>query len=302
MGVIQKSKVGALLLIIPVFFVWGCGARARTKPLKGKMGPSVTKGTEVESIGCGTPFALVQLDGYLAASPDDREILVTASEVYSGYAFAFFEDSDKTRAKELYKKGRDYALRALSHNEAFKQALNQTYDDFIQALKSLDKEDVPALYFGTGAWMSWIGISQASNSGVLADIPKVVAMMDRIIELDDEFHYGGVHAFMGAWLASRPKMFGGKPEEAKYHFDEAFEISGSKYLLWQFLYAKFYAVQIRDRELFVTTLRKIISAPENLFPEKNFDNVIARQKARVLLTKVDDYFRKSRPHPSESQH
>ena len=74
------------------------------------------------------------------------------------------------------------------------------------------------------------------------DLPKVEAMMDRVLELDDTFYYGGIHALMASNFVSRPEMFGGQPEQAKDHFNEAFEISESKYLLWYFLYAKYYAV------------------------------------------------------------
>jgi tetratricopeptide (TPR) repeat protein len=262
-----------------------------TKPLNGKMEVSAERITETEWVGNATPFTLVQADNFLKTSPDDVELLVTAAQLYHGYAFAFFEDTDKKRAGELYKKARGYALRALEQNEVFKNALNQTTEDFVQALNTFDKKDVPALYFAANSWLSWIGVG---NTEALADISKVLAMIDRVIELDDEFNYGGIHALRGAWLASRPKMFGGKPEEAKFHFDEAIKISESKYLFWQLLYAKYYAVQTRDRQLFVTTLEKIISAPKNLFPEKNFDNVIAKQKAKVLLAKVDEYFRPKR--------
>jgi tetratricopeptide (TPR) repeat protein len=297
MHVIRKLKLDLLLFIIPVFFISGCYAGTRgqimvdtMKPLMDKMKISVNKNSDVELIRDSMPVSLVQIDGLLELSPDDKDLLARAAEVNSGYAFLFVEEKDKARARRLYKKARDYALRALKQNEAFERALNQPNEDFVQALNTFEKEDVPALFFATSSWLSWIGLSHASDPEVLMDLPKIEAMMDRILVLDESFNYGGVHALLGAFFASRPLKFGGQPEEAKYHFNEAFEISESKYLVWHLLYAKFYAVQIQDRQLFVTTLEKIISAPENLLPEINFVNEATRQKAKVLLAKVDDFF------------
>jgi hypothetical protein len=109
--------------------------------------------------------------------------------------------------------------------------------------------------------------------------------------LDDTFYHGGIHALMGVNFVSRPEMFGGQPEQAKDHFNEAFEISESKYLLWYFLYAKYYAVQINDKGLFVTTLNKILAAPDDLLPTEAFVNGAAKQKAKELLGHADDYFK-----------
>ncbi len=189
-------------------------------------------------------------------------------------------------------KARDYALRNLSLNKTFKQALEQ--DDiqvFADALKTIHKRDIAPLYFATNAWMLWINLAHADNSEALNDLPKVEAMMDRVLELDDTFYHGGIHALMGSNFVSRPEMFGGQPEQAKIHFNEAFEISESKYLLWYFLYAKYYAVSIDDKELFVTTLNKILSAPDDILPEEAFTNGAVKLKAKELLGHADDYFK-----------
>ena len=60
--------------------------------------------------------------------------------------------------------------------------------------------------------------------------------------------------------------------------------------MWLFLYAKHYAVRVQDRELFVETLEEIIAAPDNLLPEQNLANEIAKQQAKDLLEETDDMF------------
>ena len=40
--------------------------------------------------------------------------------------------------------------------------------------------------------------------------PKLEAMMDRILILDETYNYGAIHALMGAYYASIPESLGGK--------------------------------------------------------------------------------------------
>jgi len=122
------------------------------------------------------------------------------------------------------------------------------------------------------------------------DLPKVEAMLQRVIELDETYYYGTAHAMLGSFYAAQPKNMGGNPEKANEHFQKAFDISGSKLLAAQFMYAKFYAVQIQDKALFVQTLNEIIATPVNSFPEKNLANEVVKRKAKDLLEKADTLF------------
>jgi len=68
------------------------------------------------------------------------------------------------------------------------------------------------------------------------------------------------------------------------------EISESKFLLWHYLYAKYYAVQNMDRKLFETTLDHVLTAPVDRLPEKRFVNEAVKLKARHLLSQADQLF------------
>ena len=296
--IIRKLLFITLCLVISSSFFSGCASTIAKmsvdgmRPILEDMHDATNRNSDVELVRAAMPAMLIQMDGFIRVSPENRYLLTSAAEANLGYAFLFVEDMDKPRAKLLYIKARDYALRNLSSNKTFKQALEQ--DDiqvFTDALKTIHKRDIAPLYFATNAWLSWINLAHADNSEVLNDLPKVEAMMDRVLELDDTFYHGGIHALMGVNFVSRPEMFGGQPEQAKIHFNEAFEISESKYLLWYFLYAKYYAVQINDKELFETTLNKILSAPDDILPEEAFVNGAVKQKAKELLGRAKDYFK-----------
>jgi tetratricopeptide (TPR) repeat protein len=259
------------------------------KPLMEQMAISINKNDDVDMVRDAYPANLIQLDGLIEASPDNESILLKASEAYFGYGFAFIEGVDKERAKKLYVKSRDYALRVLEKNRKFGKALNGPIDEFTSSLESFDKKDVPALFRVSTAWIAWIALN-LDEPAVLLDLPKVEAIWMRILELDETYYYGSTHASLGAFFASQSISLGGDPEKAKYHFDRAFEISESKLLVVPLMYAQYYAYQIQDRKLYTDTLEKILSTPENFYPELNLINEIAKRKAKILLDNVDMYF------------
>ncbi len=294
----RKGLGGApiLILLAILFGTTGC-ASMRNQMLVDNLRPMmehtrsvVNRSTDIDLVQAAIAPGLMQLDGLIEMVPDDRDLLIRAAESNQGYAFAFLQDTDPARAAKYYKKARDYAMRALRQNREFDQAVDQGQEEFNEALKTVSVDDVPALYLSAGAWMSWIGVAYKENPEILSDLPKVIAMEDRVIELDETFFYGGAHAALGAYYASRPEQFGGSPEEAAYHFEQALEISDGKFLMWKVLYSRYYAVQIKDRELFVNTLEKVLAAPDDLLVERNFANALAKQKARLLLEKVDTFF------------
>ncbi len=294
----KSSRLSLLIvMIIAAGFLTGCASTIAKmsvdgmKPIMVEMRNATNKNQDPVMVGEAMPMILVQMDGFIMVSPENRYMLTSAAEVNMGYAFLFVEDVDKKRAGLLYLKARDYALRALSLNNTFKQALMQDdLDVFTSALKTIHKRDVAPLFLATNSWLSWINAVHGERSEVLNDLPRIEAMMDRIMLLDDTHYYGGIHALTGVYAIQRPEMFGGRPDEAEAEFKEAFEISESKFLLWKYLYARYYAVQKKDRELFVSTLKEIIESPDDLLPNEAFVNNAVRKKAATLLLKVDEYF------------
>ena len=61
-----------------------------------------------------------------------------------------------------------------------------SFDDFEKALGLTDQSDVDALFGLGSAWASWV----QANSGdwnAIADIPKVQALMERVVLLSPEY-------------------------------------------------------------------------------------------------------------------
>ena len=240
-------------------------------------------------VRAGTPAYLMLVDGLIEAYPDNIELLTVGCQSYTAYATSFIEDEDRNQASALYARGKDYGFRALSKKRDFRQAATGPVDDFVALLKQYKKQDVPALFWTASAWAKWISLNPDSIEA-LADMPMLEATMKRVIELDGAFYYGSPHLLLGVYLAVKPEIIGGNITKSKEHFDKAFSLGADKLLTAKVLYARYYAVRVRDRALFRNTLREVIAAPVESVPELTLSNALAQEKASKMLENADEYF------------
>lgn len=229
------------------------------------------------------------LEGLIKGDPESPTLLVLASRGFTGYALGFVEDKDQQRASIFYKRGRDYGLRILNKNRGFEKALAGNQEEFAKTLTHFKKEDVPALFWTANAWGSWINLNRDSPRAI-ADIGKVELMMKRVLELDENYYYGGAHLFFISYYGGRSKILGGDPDKALEHFKRLIEISNGKFLMAYVFHAKYYAVQMQDANLFNELLNTVLTTPSDILPEQRLINEIAKAKATRLLGEVDNYF------------
>jgi len=290
-----KKSIYYILVCFIIICLTSCES-VRTKmvvdgmsPILEKMKISMNKNNDFELVRDSMPASIIQLEGFVEVSPNNTDLLIRTSEAYYSYAFSFIEDVDKQRALKLYTKARQLALRALTCHKSFIIGKGQTNDAFISSLNAFNAYYVPALFYLCGSWMQMIALNPHSQT-LSIELSQIEAILDKILSLNENYNYGAVHALFGGFFASRLPELGGKPDQAKFHFEEAMEISDSKYLLWHYLYAKYYAVQIKDKDLFVSTLNGIINAPDTILKEAVLPNQIAKHKAKYLLANMNQYF------------
>ena len=237
---------------------------------------SASKQSDLRVIREGMPAYLMLMDGMVEAV------------AYASFASAFVEETDTEYARTLYEKAKKYALRALELR-GLKNPVLKPFDAFEEALNRLGKDDVPYMFWTATCWGSWIQPSLGSMAAV-AELPRVEALMKRVLVLDEQFYFGGPHLFMGIWFASRPKMAGGDLTRARYHFQKALEFSQGKFLMTQVYYADQYARKTFDKKLFVSTLQYVLETPADIIPKLTLLNTVAHKKAKKLLEQVDSYF------------
>jgi tetratricopeptide (TPR) repeat protein len=229
------------------------------------------------------------VEALIKGDPDNEKLLLMAAQGFNAYALAFAEDDSVERARLFYVRGRDYALRVLTRNQRMKEALEKDPASLQAALNTLSKEDVPAVFWTAFGWGSYINITR-SDIGAMADLPKVLAMMEFVREKDPQYYYGGPYLILGSIEGSVPRVLGGKPEKAKEHFERALAVNGGKFLLTYVYYAKTYAVQEQNQELFESLLTKVDEAPLDILPAARLPNAVAKKKAKLLRGRINELF------------
>ena len=156
-------------------------------------------------------------------------------------------------------------------------------------LNSLDADNVAPLFWAASNWAKWIDMHR-DDPEAIAQLARATTLMQRVLDLDDTFYYGGAHMYFGVYYGSRAPMLGGNFDKSKQHFDRAREITDSKLLIPDLLQAQYLARQMQDRKDFHERLTAIVDAPDDLIPELGLQNQIAKRKAALLLKKEGEWF------------
>jgi hypothetical protein len=283
----------SIFILFSILLLSGClSSKKLTVAAAGNLMEEVAKASykqsDLKMIREGMPAYLMLMDGMIEAWPDNERLLIAAAQGYSSFASVFVDEQDKEYGKQLSRKAKQYALRALEIR-GIKDPLQTPLDDFKEDLKNLGKRDVPSLFWAATCWANWIHLNLDSIEAV-AELPRVEGMMQRVLELDEGFYYGGPHLFMGVLLASKPRIAGGNPEKARAHFLRAFDLGQEKFLMAYVYYADVYARKVLDKELFTSTLQFVLGAPIDRTPELTLLNTVAKKKAQELLGRAGEYF------------
>ncbi|MCH8141025.1 MAG: hypothetical protein IH908_05450 [Proteobacteria bacterium] len=235
----------------------------------------------------GAPAYLILIDGLVAQSPDNVNLLSQAAMLNSVYAATFVEDEKRNQA--LQSKALDFASRATCRGiDDGCEFRTRPYPEFERWLAGLDGKQVPLLYRLGGTWAGWIQ-AHGDDFVAIAELGRVKALMSRVIELDEGFDHGGAHLYMGVFETILPPGLGGKPEVGRKHFERAVELSGGRNMLTKVMFAEQYARLVFDRELHDQLLQEVL-ATDPVEPGLTLINVVAQERAATLLESADAYF------------
>jgi len=239
----------------------------------------------------GAPALLLLIDGLLTNAPDNRDLLMTATAGYTTYCQAFLTgEDDQPRAALLYERAKADGLRSLSHRAFFARALPARQDVFETALRGFKRRDVPELYWTGAAWLGAI-LAQPDSMSALAELPKALALMKRVLELNESFEQGSAHLAMGIYYAVQPLGAGRDLARSRLHFDRALQLSGDTRLTPRVLLAEFYATAADDSQLFLDTLTAVVDTDLRTLPDDDaLANAIVQRRAQWLLDNREDYF------------
>lgn len=277
------------LLIFVVLSITACGQLISNakKEFADDLSATILEFDDPETIEKGAPAYLILISSMIKGDPDNPDLLESGAQLYSAYASGFTDSGASKKA--LANRASNYSDRAMClRNARFCNVKSISYFEYEKLLTSVDESQAKYLLIFAS---SWAGVIEANSAdwNAVAELPKVKASIQRVLELDETANNGNAHLYMAIMESLLPPTLGGKPEIAKKHFDRAIEISKDSNLMAKVLYAEKYARLLFDRELHDKLLQQVIDADTGS-QDQTLINILAKQKAAELMSNADDYF------------
>jgi len=247
------------------------------------------------------PFGLKLMEALLAETPEHKDLLLAATSGFTQYAYAFVEpkadkiedvdfdaaEATRARARKLYLRARDYGLRSLEvrHKGISQRLLTAP----TAAVAATGKKDVPNLYWTAAAWGAAISLG-LDDPELVADMPAIEAMIDRALDLDEDYEAGAIHTFLITYEMIRQGTAGEPADRARKHFDRALELSGGQQAGPYVALAESVSVETQNKQEFNELLEKALEVDVDARPEWRLLNIVMQRRARWLQSRTEDLF------------
>jgi len=228
------------------------------------------------------PAELKLMEGLLKNAPKNKQILTALCMGFTGYAMLFVEEEDPERASRLYLRARRYGLKAMGME-------NPNHQVILARLSAMDRDQIEPLFWVTMSWNGWINLN-LDKPAALGDLSTAQECLKRVMEINPEYFYGSPYIINGSMLAAMPKILGGDAAKANEFFTKALAASNGKFFLAQYYYAKYYAVRVQNKELFLNLIDEVEKAPADQLKEACLINSAIKEKMRSLKEMADELF------------
>ncbi len=302
MNRISALAASAILTVV----LAGCSFQRTSADIVGSAisggGASFSGDDDPELIREALPFALKTYESLLDLTPDHQGLLLSCARGFTVYAYLVQREADgldearlakkrqiQARARKLYLRARDYAIRGLEvSHPGFAAKLRKSP---AAALAVTTKEDVPFLYWAAAAWG---GATSAAKDDLdlIAELPIAGALAGRVVVLEEGFDHGAVHEFFISYEASRP---GGSSAKARAHYRKALKLSRGRRASVHVALAEAVSVPEQNLKEFKDLLAKVLAYDVNAFRPLRLSNVLAQSRARWLRARTTDLFLDASP-------
>ncbi|GAB4304073.1 MAG: hypothetical protein Kow0097_00440 [Candidatus Bipolaricaulota bacterium] len=224
--------------------------------------------------------ALNLYEAVLAQDPDNVHVLNMLSRCYYTLADIFLPEKDKSK---FHEKGQEYGERSMKLQSDPELVAKWTSSDpFLAAVRGLT--DVEALFWTYSNWARKVQLGGAIGlvaAALRGDDKKLMAIMERCIELDRGYIAGGpLRALAGYW-AEHP--FSKDPEKVRVLLEEAIA-TYPDYLENRLFYVEYYLMPAERWAEAREELQKVIDAPIGV---DALENGYAKIRALDLLGQVE---------------
>ena len=153
-----------------------------------------------------------------------------------------------------------------------------------------DEKDIFELYYLSAAIGGLIKSSQA-NPKELVYLPKIGKLLNKAILLDPKWSGGALQSAMMSFIASRMDMsLDIKKDSINYYFNKSIEFSDSLDASVFVTYAEILYIPEQKKQNFKNTLDYVLSIKTPKDSRFKITNIIAKKRAKWLLSNMEDYF------------
>ncbi|MDH5764906.1 MAG: TRAP transporter TatT component family protein [Gammaproteobacteria bacterium] len=235
------------------------------------------------------PANIELIEGMLINAPDNIKLRLYASQAYYGYSYGFVEDNNKVRASNLYYRGFKHGISALKYHGLNEDLLTLPLDSLQSFVSNLDNNATASLFWTASCLAKWVDMNRDKPESI-AQMSRANILMQRVLELDENFFMGGAKLFFAVYYGSKPPILGGDYQKSEHYFSMARSFNSDKLLLVDLLQAQYLDRQLLNRKQFITRLNKILETPDNIYPDQSLLNMIAKRKATLFLKKESTWF------------
>jgi predicted anti-sigma-YlaC factor YlaD len=292
---------GAVLVLALALALSACSVQKLAVDVVGDAmtgdGTAFTGDDDPDLIKEALPFGLKTYESMLEVSPDHQGLLLASARGFTVYAYLLQREADElgeaqlgearkmqARARKLYLRGRDYGMRGLEAAHPGFAALLRT--DAAKALAATGRDDVALLYWTGAAWAGALS-ARKDDLNLMAELPLAGALVARVLALDEGFDHGAAHDFFISYEAGRP---GGSTQKARAHYEKARAFAKGRRASIHVNLAE--AVSVPEQKLaeFKALIAKAKAQDVDAFKPLRLSNVLARQRARWLESRIPDLF------------
>jgi hypothetical protein len=306
----MRFRLACLALIFSSGSLFGCDLGKITVGTTAKVlqraQPSLQQESDYEMASRAIPGALKTIEGFWIVDPDNEILTGILTEGYCQYGTAFVEDEWEV-AKFAHKLD-DIEYHNARATKMFTRCLNlalkQLGTDFQQDIFGEPEVAVARIKKTTNRTpLMWAALALGSiinhnltRVEMIAYLPTVRAMVDRVIELDaknppkDPQLAALPHIALGMINSAAGKEFGGDAKAATAEFQMALKVTNDRMLLARALWAYRVGVMTNDRKLFHDQLKLVLETPPSVWPEQRLANEVAHRRARRYLSHEKELF------------
>lgn len=297
----RRASDKLLIAVLACALVSACSVKRTAVNILGDAlsggGGAYTSDNDPDLIREALPFGLKTYESLLDVSPEHEGLLLAAAKGFTAYAYLLQDEADRKdatdlpaaralrkRARNLYLRGRDYALRGLAvSHDGFAKNLRK---DMAATLAKTKPEDTPFLYWGGAAWAGALSAAK-DDLNLMLELPFAAAMVRRSMDLDETYEQGAAHEFFISYEGGRP---GGDVAKARRHYKRALELSGGTRSSVYLALAQAVVIKEQNAAEFRGLLEKALKVDPDAIAEIRLANYVARRRALWLKSRIPDLF------------